>query len=555
MAAALGVEGALLELDQGAAVLALNRGEAGRRPQRLVADELGRLHGAGEGDHPLVTILGAVCGGRAGPRTLALLLHQLLEAAVVDREAPLSDQLLGQVVGKAEGVVQLEGIGRVDPGSLLLLRLDDQLLEQLAAALQGAAEAPLLVANPARDRRPLGDQFRIGLAHNLDRPLGETSQPGRLEPKRAALLDRPPHDPPQDVAAVFVGGDDAVGDQEGSAARVVGDDPHRPRHRTTLVIGAARHLLGEVEQRPDQVGLVDRGDLLQDRRHPVEPHAGVDVAHRQLGQRAVRPEVIGHEDVVPELEVALAVVAGALVVGAELGSAVKVELRTWPARAGRASLPKVVLAAEADDPLVGHADAAPDRDRLLVGAEPELLVATEDGHPDPLGVHAEALGRELPAPGDRLLLEVVAEAPITQHLEEGEVTGGVADLLDVGRAKALLHVGEAACRRLFAAEEVGLEGLHPRRRQQHRGIVSRGHQRGRGHDLVPALREEGEVGLADVAGLHRWEPRVCRRRRPRGQEAAAIVPWPTIASPASSTAVCPGETPAKSSPRAISSLA
>ena len=85
------------------------------------------------------------------------------------------------------------------------------------------------------------------------------------------------------------------------------------------------------------------------------------------------------------------------------------------------------------------------------------------------------------------------------------MAGGVADLLDVGGAEAALHVGEPRRRRLLPAEEVGLEGLHPGRGQQHRGVVHRGHQRGRGHDPVPALLEEGEVGLADLLGLHAAE--------------------------------------------------
>ena len=107
---------------------------------------------------------------------------------------------------------------------------------------------------------------------------------------------------------------------------MVGDDPHRPGDRGILAVGAAGELLGQVDQRPQQVGLEDRGDVLQDRRHPVQAHAGVDVAHRQLGQRAVLGEVVGHEDVVPELEEALALVAGALVRGPELLAAVEVEL-------------------------------------------------------------------------------------------------------------------------------------------------------------------------------------------------------------------------------------
>ena len=168
-------------------------------------------------------------------------------------------------------------------------------------------------------------------------------------------------------------------------------------------------------------------------------------------------------------------------------------------------LPEVLRARQLDDPLVGHADPAPDLDRLRVGPEAELLVAGEDRDPDPLRVEAEALGRELPAPGDRLLLEVVAEAPVAEHLEEGQVAGRVADLLDVGGAEALLHVGDARRRRLGLAEEVGLERLHARRRQQHRGVVRGGHQRGRGDDLVAALLEEAQERLADLVGLHPLE--------------------------------------------------
>src|SRR6185312_7980848 len=147
------------------------------------------------------------------------------------------------------------------------------------------------------------------------------------------------------------------------------------------------------------------------------------------------------------------------------------------------------------------------------------------------------------------------------HLEEGEVAGGVADLFDVGGAEAFLDVGEARRRRLLAAEEVGLEGLHPGRRQQHRGVVRGGHERSRGDHFVAALLEELEVGAADLLGLHVREPKyfadgtgwAYRRSRRSGQAGAAIVPWPTIVSPSSSTAVWPGEAPTNSSPRAISS--
>ena len=88
------------------------------------------------------------------------------------------------------------------------------------------------------------------------------------------------------------------------------------------------------------------------------------------------------------------------------------------------------------------------------------------------------------------------------------------------------HVGEAAAPAAPRGQEIGLERLHPRRRQQDRGIVAEGNQRGRGDDHVPSLLEEGEVGLADLGGLHQRESKDEARslRRP-----AAMVPWPTTA--------------------------
>ena len=48
---------------------------------------------------------------------------------------------------------------------------------------------------------------------------------------------------------------------------------------------------------------------------------------------------------------------------------------------------------------------------------------------------------------DRLLLEVVAEGEVAVHLEERRVPRGLADLLDVEGAHALLHAGRPRPRR------------------------------------------------------------------------------------------------------------
>ena len=73
-------------------------------------------------------------------------------------------------------------------------------------------------------------------------------------------------------------------------------------------------------------GLEDGRDVLEDRRHPVDTEARVDVLRRQRGQRAVRVQLVLHEDEIPVLDDAIGVVAGPLVVAAEVGAAVVIEL-------------------------------------------------------------------------------------------------------------------------------------------------------------------------------------------------------------------------------------
>ena len=66
----------------------------------------------------------------------------------------------------------------------------------------------------------------------------------------------------------------------------------------------------------------------------------------------------------------------------------------------------------------------------------------------PLVGQSVHLGQQLPGPADRLLLEIVAERPVAQHLEHRVVVGVVADLLQVvvlaRHAQALLRIGRPA---------------------------------------------------------------------------------------------------------------
>ena len=142
-------------------------------------------------------------------------------------------------------------------------------------------------------------------------------------------------------------------------------------------------------------------------------------------------------------------------------------------------LPEVVLLAEAEDALGRDAD-------LLVPDFERLVIINIDGRIQAVGVDADPVraGQEFPAPVNGLALEVVAEGEVAEHLEEGAVARGLADVLDVAGADALLAGGDAVARRLLLAGEERLHRRHTGVDEQQRRVV---------------LRDQGKAGQAQMA--------------------------------------------------------
>src|SRR5690606_32352284 len=203
--------------------------------------------------------------------------------------------------------------------------------------------------------------------------------------------------------------------------------------------------------------LVDVVDTLEDGGHALQAHAGVDVLAGQLPEdrvvllaAALAPLEL-HEHEVPHFEVAVLVGYGAAF-SAVFGAAVEVDLRAGSARSGHTHRPEVVGFAAPLDALLGQSYLLPPDGRGFV-------VVQVDGDPQAFRVEAEATvghrgGEQLPGERDGLLLEVVAEGEVAQHLEEGGVPGGLADFVDVNGAYTLLHAGGARVGRSPLAEEV-----------------------------------------------------------------------------------------------------
>ena len=374
-------------------------------------------------------------------------------------------------------------------------------LEDAHALVERAPETHLLLVHDAPDLRLSLDQAGIGAPHLVDHRVGERREERLLDADGHGLLDGAADDAAQHVVAAVVAGQDAVHDEERRAARVLGHGAERAVDGRRGAGRDAGELRAALDQRHEQVGLEHVGDALRDARDALEPHAGVDAALGQRREVAGLVHVVLHEDEVPVLEVAVAVAAGLAVgvVAAHLGAEVVVELGAGAAGTGRSGrAPEVVAAPKADDAVVGEAVGLPERDRLLVRRH--LRVAAVDADPDLAPVDAE-LVREVEGPLDGLVLEVVAEREVAQHLEEGEVARRLPHVLDVGGAERPLAGRDARRRRRLDAEEVRLVLLHPRGGEEDARVAC-GHQAGGLAGQMPVGHEEVTIEVADVGSVH-----------------------------------------------------
>ncbi len=322
------------------------------------------------------------------------------------------------------------------------------------------------------------------------------------------------HDAAQHVLAPGALGRDALGNQERRGARVIGDDTHAD------VIGAhaARiGLLGQLGRRlhqvAQQIDAVVRGHPLHDAGQALEARARVDAG---LGQRIehrrprLEPPLELHEHQVPNLDPAEAFRRLLLTERAsvDLGPVEPINLRTRPAGPGVAHRPEIVRSSQAHDAIVPEArQLLPQVARLVVGRHAVLTLEVSEDHA--LRRQRQILRQELPSEGDGLLLEVIAEREIAEHLEERLVARRRSDLFQIvvlaADADALLTRGGARVRPLLLAREDVLE-LHHAGVVEHQRRIVRRNQRGTRHHGVPVPAEVLQKSATDLARrlAHGW---------------------------------------------------
>ena len=447
----------------------------------------------------------------AGPRPLPLGGHLPLEAFVVDGEPALARHVGHEVFRKPERVVEAEhdlarNDGSPEPGQLFL--------EHAHPLVEGRREPDLLLEEDPLDHRPLLGELGIRLTHLRLEVRGEAMKERLAHAQPVPVPDGAPDDAAEHVSAPLVRGEHPVHDEKGARADVVRDDPER---LVAPVLGSGQ-LRGAADEIPEQIDLVVPVHTLQHRGGAFEPHAGI---HRRLGKPAhvaVRVPVELHEDEVPDLDESVPVLVGGPGRPARDLRAVVVEhLGARAARPDVPHRPEVVLLPAAHDARRLDADVpAPDVRRLVV--------VLEDGDPHPVPGEAHLTGEELPREDDRLALEVVAEAEVPEHLEEGVMAGGIPDVLEIvvlaPGPDAALGGDRAGVRTRVRSEKHVLELDHARIGEEQRRIVSR-HERAARNHLVPAFPEVVEKGLAKFVARVHSRPissiarRTCRRVNPR----------------------------------------
>jgi hypothetical protein len=196
-----------------------------------------------------------------------------------------------------------------------------------------------------------------------------------------------------------------------------------------------------------------------------------------------------------------------------------VNLGARAAGAGVAHHPEIVLLVAVDDVNLGieaglFEDAGPDVVGFLVQLGRLALAGLVDGGKEALRRDAPDLGEQLPAPGERVLLEVVSEGPVAQHLEHRVVVGVEADVLEVvvlaAGADAFLRVGHARRipGRLLLTKKDRDELVHAGVCEKQIGRI--GQERRRRHDCVLFLAKEIEKRLSDLRRGHEGKNAECR---------------------------------------------
>ena len=155
-----------------------------------------------------------------GARLVLLAGHRDIEPGGVRGHAALATDVGGQVEREAVGVVQLERGFAIQRGTLG--QRAQRRFEDGHAVFDRREEALLLLSQHVHHLLLRRSQIRVGDAHLRDQVRHHAVEECGARAQLVAVADGAADDAAQYIAAAFITRDDAVGDQEGAGADVVG---------------------------------------------------------------------------------------------------------------------------------------------------------------------------------------------------------------------------------------------------------------------------------------------------------------------------------------------
>lgn len=100
-----------------------------------------------------------------------------------------------------------------------------------------------------------------------------------------------------------------------------------------------------------------------------------------------------------------------------------------------------------------------------------FIVVRINGNVEAGLIELQDFGQEFPCPGNRFLLEIIAEGKIPQHFEESMVAGGTAYVFNISSTDTFLAGRHSVFRWFYLAGEVRLQWRHAGTDQEKAGVI------------------------------------------------------------------------------------
>ena len=251
-------------------------------------------------------------------------------------------------------------------------------------------------------------------------------------------------------------------------------------HAQTLVIqiGGASFTRSGFDQGIKNINFVIAVHMLQDGRNAFQAHAGIDTRRRQFHQAAIGLHVKLHEHVVPNFNEAITIfVRAARWAAWDVWAMVIKNFRARTAWAGVCHHPKIIgrvfftfVVANAHNAVGGQTD-------FFVPNVVGFVVVDVHRHQQTLGWQFVDLGQQLPTPFNGFAFEIIAKAPIAQHLKKGVMPRGVTHVFQIvvfaACTQARLHAGCTHVGAFVLPQKHVFELHHARVGEHQRRVVAR----------------------------------------------------------------------------------